>query len=57
MTLRSYQMMRENRRKALVLLAFIVFHFAFSLLFVAPGHLTIDEGVYDLMAREFVTTR
>ena len=57
MTVPGLHLTRECRCKALVLLAFLIFHVVFSLLFVAPGHLSIDEGVYDLMARDFSATR
>ena len=56
MTLLGYPLPRQYRGKVLVLLAFVVVHVAVSVIFVAPGHLTIDEGVYDLMVRAFVAT-
>ncbi len=56
MTLLGHPLPRRYRGKVLVLLAFVVVHVAVSVIFVAPGHLTIDEGVYDLMVRAFVAT-
>ena len=56
MTLLGYPLVRQHRGKVLVLLAFVVVHVAISVVFVAPGHFSIDEGVYDLMVRGFVAT-
>ncbi len=56
MTLLGHPLPRQYGGKALVLLAFVAVHVAISVVFVAPGHFTIDEGVYDLMVRAFVAT-
>lgn len=56
MTLFGHPLPRRYRGKVLVLLALVVVHVAVSVVFVAPGHFTIDEGVYDLMVRAFVAT-
>lgn len=56
MTLLGHQISLGIKYKAFVLLAFLMLHIVVSLFFVAPGHFSIDEGVYHLMAREFVTT-
>ncbi len=56
MTLLGHTLPRQYSGKVLVLLAFVVVHVAISVVFVAPGHFTIDEGVYDLMVRAFVVT-
>ena len=56
MTLLGHPLPRQYGGKVLVLLAFAVVHVAISVVFVAPGHFTIDEGVYDLMVRAFVAT-
>lgn len=47
--------LRAHRGKLLVLLAFFVLHLLVSSVWVAPGHATIDEGVYDFMLRDFAT--
>ncbi|MHA1528462.1 MAG: protein O-mannosyl-transferase family [Alphaproteobacteria bacterium] len=41
--------------KALLLLALLAFHAVFSVFFVAPGHLSIDEGLYHFMARDLIS--
>ena len=56
MTLLGHPLPRQYSGKVLVLLAFVVVHVAISVGFVAPGHFTIDEGVYDLMVRAFAAT-
>ena len=56
MTLLGHPLPRQYGGKVLVLLALVVVHVAISVVFVAPGHFTIDEGVYDLMVRAFVST-
>lgn len=47
--------LRAHRGKLLVLLAFFALHLLVSSVWVAPGHATIDEGVYDFMLRDFAT--
>ncbi len=47
--------LRAHSGKLLVLLAFFALHLLVSSIWVAPGHATIDEGVYDFMLRDFVT--
>ena len=44
----------KDRIKALLLLALLALHVLFSVFFVAPGHYSIDEGIYNFMARALV---
>ena len=40
--------------KIFILAGLLLIHISFSLFLLAPGHLSIDEAVYHLMARSFV---
>lgn len=46
---------KKDRVKVLLLLVLLVVHVVVSAFFVAPGHFSIDEGIYHFMTRGLVT--